>query len=167
MIKTVINQAKILLKYYQQTLSNFQSPYSLHKSPYCFTLPFSQWVLCSNLQNIFFFLDLLLQKLFLDKNHWFPLSTKNDLINSLLLISFTLIISLRLLSAKEQTSAFDEKLYCYSSPSHLSRENFVSPSTFCLSFVFLFSFFGLFRPLLQICRVWLTQSQQNVLTKSL
>ena len=28
------------------------------------------------------------------------------------------------------------KLYCYFSPSHLTPENLVSPSAFCLSFVF-------------------------------
>ena len=42
-------------------------------------------------ENIFFFQSLLMQKIFLDKNHWFQLrSTKNDWIISLFLISITL-----------------------------------------------------------------------------
>ena len=42
-------------------------------------------------ENIFFFLNLLMQKIFFDKNHWFQLlSTKNNWTISLLLISNTL-----------------------------------------------------------------------------
>ena len=43
---------------------------------------------------MFYFLDLLEQKLFFEKNHWFqPLSTKNDWSISLVLILITLRIS--------------------------------------------------------------------------
>ena len=45
---------------------------------------------------------------------------------------------------------------CYSSPNHFMRENFVSRSAFCLCFIFVFW------PLLQICRVWITQTQNVV-----
>ena len=49
--------------------------------PNCFTI----------LSSLMSFLDLLMQKHFFDKNHWFQLlSTKNDWIISLLLISITL-----------------------------------------------------------------------------
>ena len=44
------NQAKILLRYYEQTLSTFQPPYNLHKPPRCFTLPSFQYVLWLNLR---------------------------------------------------------------------------------------------------------------------
>ena len=55
----------------------------------------------------------------------------------------------------------------YSSPRHLTPENLVSPSAFRLP-VFCFfslSLFGLLRPLLQICRVWLTQTHQKTLNQ--
>ena len=50
-------------------------------------LPLSEF--CGQIsENIFFFLDLLVQKIFFDKNHWFQLfSTNNDWIISLFLIS--------------------------------------------------------------------------------
>ena len=53
------------------------------------------------------------------------------------------------------------------SPSHLTREKFfLLGLLFVFRFFFLFSYFGLLRPQLQIFKVWLTQIQQNVLTKS-
>ena len=70
----------------------FQSPYGLHKPPhrYCFTLPSSHEFCGQIFKNIFFFLDLPLQKLLLDKNCWFLLlSIKNYWIIPLFLISIT------------------------------------------------------------------------------
>ena len=63
---------------------------------------------------------------------------------------------------KETAFDFQWKFYCYSTPRHLTRENFVSSFALCLSFVFFsFSFFDLLRPLLQICKVWLSQTTAN------
>ena len=72
---------------------------SLHKPPCCFTLStflsvreFFDPCDCGQIsENIFFFLNLLVKKIFFDKDHWFQLlSTKNDWIISLFLISITL-----------------------------------------------------------------------------
>ena len=74
-------------------LQTFQSFYSLHKPPHPYWFPLlSSYAFCGQIfENIFFFLDLLVQKLFFDKNHWFQLlSTNNNWIISLLLISVTL-----------------------------------------------------------------------------
>ena len=71
---------------------------------------------------------------------------------SLLLISVTLhylstIPSCRISAVGEETSQPETsccvrwKLYCYSSPSHLTPEHFVCSSAFCLSFVFFFFVF--------------------------
>ena len=127
----------------------------------------------SNLRKHFLFLDPFMQKLLFDKNHWFQLlSTENYWSISLFLISIILHISQpfhHVCCWQRNKMAFDVvrwKLYCYSSPSHLTQENFVSPSTsflsFFLSFFLPFSFFGLLRSLLQICH----QIHQKVLTKS-
>ena len=103
----------------------FQSPYSLRKTPCCFTLAtyllLSLSEFCGQIfENIFFFLDLIVQKIFFDKNHCFQLlSTKNDWIISLFLISFTLhslSVSHSIMSSvckkkkkkKKQSLAFDE-----------------------------------------------------------
>ena len=114
----VKNRAKIILRYHEQTFWNLSITnhlISLHKSPhpYCFTRPSSHESCGQMFKNIFFSLDLLLQKLFYDKNHWFQLlSTKNYEIISLLLISITLhslsvnhsIVS----SVGEEALAFDK-----------------------------------------------------------
>ena len=74
-------------------LQTFQSFYSLHKPPHPYWFPLlSSYAFCGQIfENIFFFLDLLVQKLFFDKNHWFQLlSNNNNWIISLLLISVTL-----------------------------------------------------------------------------
>ena len=73
---------------------------SLHKPPCCFALSTFLPVSfdcdpscdCGQIsENIFFFLNLLMQKIFFDKNHWFQLlSFKNNRIVSLFLISITL-----------------------------------------------------------------------------
>ena len=135
-------------------LQTFQSFCSLHKPPHPYWFPLlSSYAFCGQIfENIFFFLDLLVQKLFFDKNHWFQLlSTNNNWIISLLLISVTLhslsaslsTISSCLLLAKN--FGFRWKLYCYSSPSHFTQKNFVSWFAFCLSFgVFFFFFFCFF-----------------------
>ena len=136
-------------------------------------LPFSEFCDpcdCGQISENFFFLNLLMQKIFFDKNHWFQLLfTENDWIISLFLSQSHYIVYLSVpisqsfhrvffLLVKKTTFDFRLKIYCYSSPSHLTRENSVSRVALCLSFVFSFSFFGLLRPLLQICKVWLTQT---------
>ena len=118
----------------------FQLPYSFHKHPCCFILPSLLSKFCDQIfENILFFLDLLVQKIFFDKNHWFQLfSTKNDWIISLFLISVTLhcllAISSCLLFAKKTSFGFLWKLYCYP---HLTGKNFVFRFVLCVSFVFL------------------------------
>ena len=125
----------------------FQSPYSLHKPPCCFTrylfLSLSVSFVVKSSKIISFFLDLLVHKIFFDKSHGFQiLSTTNDWIVSLSLISVTLhslSISHSIMSSvcKKITSfGFRWKLYCCSSPSHLTRENFVSRFALCLRFIF-------------------------------
>ena len=78
----------------------FQSPYKPSQASMLFHtiyLPLSE--LCDPCdcgqisENIFSFMNLLMQKIFFDKNHWFQLlSTKSDWIISLFLISITLHI---------------------------------------------------------------------------
>ena len=109
-------------------------------------LPLSEF--CGQIsENVFFFLDLIVQKRFFYKNHWFqPLSTKNDWVISLFLISITLhslAINHSIMSSvrKETSFGFWWKLYCYSSPSHFARENFVCRSIFCFFFFFFYVFF--------------------------
>ena len=99
----------------------FHLPYSLHKTPYCFTLPLSQCVLQSNFRK---------HLLFSGSSSPQLLYTNNNGIISLLLIS-------QLFHHVEPSFGFRWK-FCYSSPSHLMGENFVSWSAFCLSFVFVF-----------------------------
>ena len=77
---------------------------------------------------MFFFLEFIVWILFFDKNHWFQLlSTKNDWVISLLLISVTLhSLSFKhsiMSSVGEETSfGFWWKAYCYSSPSPLREK---------------------------------------------
>ena len=145
------NHAKLFYDIMNKLFQTFQSPYSLHKPPhpYCFTLPSSHEFCGQIFENIFFSLDLLVQKLFFDKNHWFQLlSTKNDWIVSLFLISITLHSQpFYHVFCWRRSFGFRWKLYCYSSPSHITRENFVSRCSFCLSFFFSFLLFELLRPL--------------------
>ena len=131
----------------------FQSPYKPSQAfmPFRTThLPLSEFCDpcdCGQIsENIFFFLNLLMQKIFFDKNHWFQLlSTKNNWIISLFLISITLqrlSLGHSIMSSfcwqKKTIFDFRWKIYCYSSPSHLTRENFVSRVALCLSFLFFF-----------------------------
>ena len=103
-----------------------------------------------------------MQKIFFDKNHWFQLvSTKNDWIISLFLISIALHSRITsqpfhhvfFLLAKRQPLNFGENFIA--NPHKVTlREKILF-----LAFLFVFlSFFGLLRPLLQICKVWLTQT---------
>ena len=135
----------------------FQSPYSLHKPPYTILFHTSylpQWVCCQISENIFFFLNLLVQKLFFDNSSltlWLipaPFYLKSI---SLLFIIATLLylatISSCIFAAGEETSEPEVsycdrwKLFSYSSPSHLLPETF--PSALCLSLVFLVFIFWL------------------------
>ena len=150
LIKIIKCLVKIMLKLSSDIMSKlfltFQSPHSLHKPPhpYCFTLPSSHEFCGQIFENIFFSLDLLVQKLFFDKNHWFQLlSTKNDWIISLFLISITLhslsvnpAISSCLLLAKKLWLSM-KTLLLLLTKSHYARK-------FCFSVCFL-SFFCFFR----------------------
>ena len=109
------NHAKIILTYYEQNLSKLSITFQPHKAthPYCFTLPSCHEFCGQIFENIFFFLNLLLQKLFFDKNQRFQiLSTKTDLIISLFLISITLhslsVNHSTLPSVGNKALAFDE-----------------------------------------------------------
>ena len=86
------HKARIILRYYEQTFTNFHHLIvlkSLHIHTVSHYLSLISFVVKS-LKTSFFF-DLLVQKLFFDKNHWFQLfSTKNDWIIALFLISITL-----------------------------------------------------------------------------
>ena len=154
----------------------FQSSYSLRKPPhpYCFTL-LSSYEFCGQVfKKIFFFLDLLVQKLFFDKNHWFQLlSTNSDWIISLLLISITLHSPSSSLSTIPSCLLLAKKLWFSMKALLLLLTKSPHARKFCflvcflsLFHCFLFLLFDLLRPLQQICWVWLTQTQNNVLTKS-
>ena len=127
------NQAKIFLRYYEQILSP-SSLTSLHAVSHY--LPLSLIEFCRQIfENIFFFLNLLVQKIFFDKSHWFQLlSTKNDWIISLFLISITLH-SLSVSHYIMSSVCKRNKLWL-SMKSHLTRENFVFRFALCLPFVF-------------------------------
>ena len=122
-------------------------------------------------ENMFYFLDLLEQKLFFEKNHWFQLlSTKNDWSISLVLISITLRISqpfhhVCCWRINKLAPSMKTLLLLFAKSPNVRKNCF---SVCFLSFFrfFCFCFFGLLRPLLQICWVWLTQTHQKVLTKS-
>ena len=154
----------------------FQSSYSLHKPPsiILFHTYLPQWVCGQISENIFFFLDLLVQKLFFDKKQLIPAPLYLKSI-SLLLASATLLylstIPSCMSAVGEETSEPETsccvrwKLYCYSSPSHLTPENFVSSSAFCLSFVFFVFVFWPIKTTTADHRVWLTQTHQKVLNQ--
>ena len=99
----------------------FQSPYKPLQASMLFhatCLPLSEF--CDHCdcgpisKNIFLFLNLLMQKILFNKKHWFQLlSTKNDWIISLFLISIILISLLAIPSSllsvgKKQPLTFDE-----------------------------------------------------------
>ena len=103
------------------------------RSLHLFALALSLNEFCGQIfENVLFFLDFLVYKIFFDKNHWFQLlTTKNDWFMLLFLISITLhslsINHFIMYSVCNKTSlGFCWKLYCYTSPSHLTRQNFVS-----------------------------------------
>ena len=142
------NQGKILLRYYQQTLSDF----SITLYPSQASIPFHTTFLSVSFAVKFpkassIFWIFLRRKSFSTKTTDFSSSVLKTR-GSFIVLNLSTISSY-LLSTKNQASAFDE--------------NFVTPHqvTLCkkilflgLLFVFLsFLFFGLLRPLLQICRV--------------
>ena len=149
------NHAKLFYDIMNKLFQTFQSSYSLHKPPhpYCFTLPSSHEFCGQIFENIFFSLDLLVQKLFFDKNHWFQLlSTKNDWIVSLFLISITLhSLSVNhsiMSSVGEEALAFDENFIA--TPHQVTlREKilFLGVLSVFLFFFFSFLLFELLRPL--------------------
>ena len=141
-------QAKVLLRYYEQTLSNFSitlksSQASIdHIISHYLPSPVTLW---SNIRKHLLFSGspsaetLLWQKQLIPDNFYLKLI-------SLLLISATLLylstIRSCMFAAGEETSEPETsyclrwKLCCYSSPSHPVPENFVSPTALCLCFVF-------------------------------
>ena len=136
------NHAKIILTYYEQTFSNISITFQPHKAthPYCFTLPSCHEFCGQIFENIFFFLDLLLQKLFFDKNQRFQiLSTKTNWIISLFLISITLhslsVNHSTLPSVGNKALAFDEN---FIAATHQVTKSW---SAFYLSFVSFVCFF--------------------------
>ena len=147
----------------------FQSPYKPSQASMLFPttyLPLSEFrdpCDCGQISENIFFLNLIKQKIFFDKNYWFQLlSTKIDWIISLLLISITLH-SLSL-GHSIMSSFCWQKNNLWLSMKTLSllltlREKvlFLVLVSLFVSF-FSFSFFGLLRPLLQICKVWLIQT---------
>ena len=143
----------------------FQSPYSLYKPPhpYCFKLPPFHEFWGQILENIFFLLDLLVQKLFVDKNHWFQLlSSKNNWMISLFLITITLYsLSVNhpiIPSVGKEALSFDENFTTIPYQVTYRKKILFLGLLFVFLSFFLFLFFGLLRPLQQIFRVWLTQT---------
>ena len=127
----------------------FQSPYSLHKPPYCFTLPCFLSVcfaVKSSKPSSFFWIFLCKNssstkttdsRYFLLKATW---PSHSLFLISVTLHSLSLNHSIKSSVGKETSSGFQWKLCCYSPPSQITQENVVSRSCFCLSFVF-FGFF--------------------------
>ena len=117
-----------------------QSSFSLLKPLCCFTLSVS-FVVKS--QKNLFFLDFLVQKIFFDISDWLQLlSNKIEWFISFFLVLIILLsLSLRHSSmssvGKKTSFGFRWKLYCYSSSSHLTRENFVSRFVHLFRFHFL------------------------------
>ena len=161
--------------YYVNFVKLFSHLLRLRKPPCCFTLPTFAPVsfdcdLCDCGQiseNIFFFLNLLMQKIFFYKNQWFQLlSIKNNWIISLFLISI-ILHSLSLGHFIMSSFCWQKKNNPWLSVKTLLLHLTKSPNArkfcfwgCCLSFFrfFRFHFFGLLRPLLQICKVWFTQT---------
>lgn len=124
-----------------------------------------------------FFLDPLVQELFFLKNYWFksvPYSWKYNQSIPLLLMSRALNNFLNPFmfddgeqqrTGRGRPRAATETLCCSSQSEH-TREIFFFFVCFLSFFVFLFSFFGLLRRLLQICRGLLIWLLQKVLTRS-
>ena len=130
------NQGKILLKYYQQTLLDF----SITLWPSQASMPFHTTFLSVSFAVKFpktssFFWIFFRRKSFSTKTtdfSSFVLKTRGPFHCSQSL-NYSIISSVD----KEPSFGFWWKL-CYSSPNHLMRENFVSRSAFCLSFIFVF-----------------------------
>ena len=132
-----------------QTFQSLYKPSQASMLFHTIYLPLSEWVLWSfwlwsNLWKHLLFLNLLVQIIFFDKNHWFQLlSTKNDWIISLFLISITLYrISLHSIISsfcwQKNNLDFRWKFYCCSlTQSPKARK-------FCFSVCSL-SFFRFFR----------------------
>ena len=125
---------------------------SVHR-PYCFTLPSSVSVsefVVKNIRRHVLFSGCSCTETLLWQKQLIPAPFYLKSI-SLLLISATLLyhstIPWCVCAVGEETSEPETcyclrwNLYCYSSPSHLTRENVVSQSAFCLSFVFFVSAF--------------------------
>ena len=98
MIKIIKCLAKVKLKLSEDIMNKiyqtFQSPYSLRKPPYYFTLPFPQWACCQISKNIFFLAgSSCAETSIFEIKGWFQLlSTKNGWSLPLFLISVTLHI---------------------------------------------------------------------------
>ena len=167
-------QAKIILRYYEQTLSNFSitlypSQASIDHSISHLHSSVSLW---SNIRKHLLFSGSSCAETLLWQKQLIPASFYLKSI-PLLLISVTLhyLSTIPSSAVGEETSEPETsccvrwKLYCYSSPSHLTPENFVSSSAFCLSFVFFVFAFWPIKTTTADHRVWLTQTHQKVLNQ--
>ena len=147
------NQTKILLRYYEKALSNISVTIRcLHKPPYCFTLPCFvsvYFAVISSKPFSFFWIFLCKNssstkttdsRYFLLKTTW---PSHSLFLISIILHSLSLNYSIKSSVGKETSFGFQWKLCCYSPPSHMTQENVVSRSCFCLSFVFLLFFWSL------------------------
>ena len=144
----------------------FQSTYKPSQASMLFHttyLPLSEFCnLCENLRKHHFFLNPLMEKIIFGKDHWFYLfSTKSGWIISLFLISIilhSLSLGHSIMSSfcwqKNNLWLSMKTLLLLLTKSPNARKLFLG----LLSVFISFSFFDLLRTLLQICKVWLTQS---------
>ena len=159
----------------------FQSPFKpsqtfmLFHTTYLPPSEFWVWSYCGQIsENIFCFLNLLMQKIFFDKNNWFQLlSTKNNWIISMFLISVilhSLSLGHSIMSSfcwqKKKIFGFRWKFYCYSSPSHLTWENYVSRLALSFFRFFSFRFLAYWDHYCKFARFNSLEPLQNVLIKS-
>ena len=130
LIKIIKYSVKIKLNFFKDIMNKlcetFQSPYKRSQASILFHttfLPLSEFFEpcdCDQIsENIFFYLNLLMQKIFFDKIHWFQLlSTKKDWIILLFLISITvhsLSVSHSIMSSfcwQKTISEFQWKICC-------------------------------------------------------
>ena len=172
------SQARILSRYYEQTLSNFsitlQSLQASIDHIISHQLP-SSVSLLSNIRKHFFFLSPLVQKLFFDSST----DSCSFLLKKYLIVVNRSNITLSLnhfimyVCCWRRNQRDRNKLLCSTKTFLLLLTKSHKARKFCFSLCFMsfyrffsFSFSGLPRPLSQIFRVRLTQTPQEVLTKS-
>ena len=175
--------AKVKLKFSEDIMSKpyptFQWPYSLHKPPqtillHTFFLSVSEFVVKNIRKHLLFSRSFCLKTLPWQKQlipaPFYLKSISSLLISATLIISQTFhhvcLLLAKKLASQRQAIAFDENFIALLTKSPNTRK-FSSSLCFLSFFRFYpFFFFGLLRPLLQICKVWLTRTPQKILTKS-